>query len=88
MKTRVYRIEMWGDQIDTLRQIDPLTGEIRAGQEDIAARAHLSEDALRDAESSATRAIVGIRKSVVVEERAGEQKQVRGGAARGAAHDV
>ena len=31
-----YRIEMWGDQIDTLRQIDPLTGEIRAGQEDIA----------------------------------------------------
>jgi excinuclease ABC subunit B len=30
-----YRIEMWGDQIDTLRQIDPLTGEIRAGQEDL-----------------------------------------------------
>src|SRR5215472_7931068 len=28
-----YRIEMWGDQIDKLRQIDPLTGEIRAGQE-------------------------------------------------------
>ena len=31
-----YRIEMWGDQIDKLRQIDPLTGEIRAGREDIA----------------------------------------------------
>jgi excinuclease ABC subunit B len=31
-----YRIEMWGDQIDALRQIDPLTGEIRAGQEDLA----------------------------------------------------
>ena len=30
-----YRIEMWGDQIDTIRQIDPLTGEIRAGQEDL-----------------------------------------------------
>lgn len=30
-----YRIEMWGEQIDTLRQIDPLTGEIRAGQEDL-----------------------------------------------------
>src|SRR5258705_5467016 len=27
---------MWGDQIDKIRQIDPLTGEIRAGQEDIA----------------------------------------------------
>jgi len=24
-----------GDQIDTLRQIDPLTGEVRAGQEDL-----------------------------------------------------
>jgi excinuclease ABC subunit B len=31
-----YRIEMWGDQIDKLRQIDPLTGEIRTGREDIA----------------------------------------------------
>jgi excinuclease ABC subunit B len=30
-----YRIEMWGEQIDTLRQIDPLTGEVRAGQEDL-----------------------------------------------------
>jgi excinuclease ABC subunit B len=29
------RIEMWGDQIDALRQIDPLTGEIRKGQEDL-----------------------------------------------------
>ena len=30
-----YRIEMWGDQIDKLRQIDPLTGAVRAGQEDL-----------------------------------------------------
>jgi excinuclease ABC subunit B len=30
-----YRIEMWGDQIDALRQIDPLTGEVRAGHEDL-----------------------------------------------------
>jgi excinuclease ABC subunit B len=30
-----YRIEMWGDQIDKLRQIDPLTGEIRVGHEDL-----------------------------------------------------
>src|SRR5881398_4043917 len=30
-----YRIEMWGDHIDALRQIDPLTGEVRAGQEDL-----------------------------------------------------
>lgn len=32
---QAYRIEMWGDQIDTLRQIDPLTGEIRPGQENL-----------------------------------------------------
>jgi excinuclease ABC subunit B len=30
-----YRIEMWGQQIEALRQIDPLTGEIRAGQEEL-----------------------------------------------------
>jgi excinuclease ABC subunit B len=30
-----YRIEMWGQLIEALRQIDPLTGEIRAGQEDL-----------------------------------------------------
>jgi excinuclease ABC subunit B len=30
-----YRIEMWGQQIEALRQIDPLTGEIRAGHEDL-----------------------------------------------------
>jgi excinuclease ABC subunit B len=30
-----YRIEMWGQQIDAIRQIDPLTGEVRAGREDL-----------------------------------------------------
>jgi excinuclease ABC subunit B len=30
-----YRLEMWGDQIDVIRQIDPLTGEVRAGKEDL-----------------------------------------------------
>jgi excinuclease ABC subunit B len=30
-----YRIEMWGQQIDSIRQIDPLTGEVRTGQEDL-----------------------------------------------------
>ena len=32
---QAYRIEMWGDQIDALRQIDPLTGEVRAGRENL-----------------------------------------------------
>jgi excinuclease ABC subunit B len=30
-----YRIELWGDQVDALRQIDPFTGEVRAGCEDL-----------------------------------------------------
>jgi excinuclease ABC subunit B len=32
---QAYRLEMWGEQIDTIRQFDPLTGEIRAGQENL-----------------------------------------------------
>ncbi len=31
-----YRVEMWGEQIDALRQIDPLTGEVRSGAADLA----------------------------------------------------
>jgi len=30
-----YRIEMWGDQIDKLRQIDPLTGEVRPNHQNL-----------------------------------------------------
>jgi excinuclease ABC subunit B len=30
-----YRLEMWGEQVDALRQIDPLTGEVRNGVGDL-----------------------------------------------------
>jgi len=30
-----FRLEMWDDQIDSIRQIDPLTGEVKSGQEDL-----------------------------------------------------
>jgi excinuclease ABC subunit B len=30
-----FRFEMWGEEIDTIRRIDPLTGEVRSGQEDL-----------------------------------------------------
>ena len=30
-----FRFEMWGEEIDKIRQIDPLTGEVRTGQEDL-----------------------------------------------------
>jgi excinuclease ABC subunit B len=32
---QAYRMEMWGDQLDTIRQFDPLTGEVRSGQENL-----------------------------------------------------
>ncbi len=32
---QAYRLEMWGEQIDTIRQFDPLTGEVRTGKEDL-----------------------------------------------------
>ncbi|HLZ13796.1 MAG TPA: excinuclease ABC subunit UvrB [Candidatus Acidoferrum sp.] len=32
---QAYRIEMFGDQIDTIRQFEPITGTIRTGQEDL-----------------------------------------------------
>jgi excinuclease ABC subunit B len=32
---QAYRIEMFGDQIDTIRQFEPITGTIRTGQEDM-----------------------------------------------------
>jgi excinuclease ABC subunit B len=30
-----YAVELWGDQVDAIRQIDPLTGEVRSGQADL-----------------------------------------------------
>jgi excinuclease ABC subunit B len=30
-----FRLEMWGEQIDSIRQIDPLTGEVNSGREDL-----------------------------------------------------
>jgi len=31
-----YRVELWGDQVDALRQIDPLTGEVRSSSDGLA----------------------------------------------------
>ena len=40
-----YRIELWGDEVESLSQIDPLLGQVQA---DLPAAADLSQDALRD----------------------------------------
>ena len=30
-----YRVELWGDHVESLRQVDPLTGRVRSGTEDL-----------------------------------------------------
>jgi excinuclease ABC subunit B len=30
-----FRFEMWGDQIDVIRRVDPITGEVKSGQEEL-----------------------------------------------------
>ncbi|HUL34240.1 MAG TPA: excinuclease ABC subunit UvrB [Candidatus Eisenbacteria bacterium] len=59
-----YRIEMWGDQIDKLRQIDPLTGEIRAGQEDLARVTIYPKTHYVMPQEQRDRAIVGIQEEL------------------------
>jgi len=59
-----YRIEMWGDQIDKLRQIDPLTGEIRSGQEDFARVTIYPKTHYVMPQEQRDRAIVGIQEEL------------------------
>jgi excinuclease ABC subunit B len=59
-----YRIEMWGDQIDTLRQIDPLTGEIRSGQENLSRVPIYPKTHYVMPQSQRDRAIVGIQEEL------------------------
>ncbi len=84
-----YRIEMWGDQIDTIRQIDPVTGEVRAGQEDLTRVSHLSENALRHARRTArARHRQHLRRTRLVEKRTRAPGQIRRSPARHPAHHV
>jgi excinuclease ABC subunit B len=59
-----YRIEMWGDQIDALRQIDPLTGEVRAGQEDLSRVPIYPKTHYVMPQDQRDRAIVGIQEEL------------------------
>jgi len=59
-----YRIEMWGDQIDTLRQIDPLTGEVRAGNEDLSRVPIYPKTHYVMPQDQRDRAIVGIQEEL------------------------
>jgi excinuclease ABC subunit B len=61
---QAYRIEMWGDQIDTLRQIDPLTGEVRAGQEDLSRVPIYPKTHYVMPQEQRDRAIVGIQEEL------------------------
>jgi excinuclease ABC subunit B len=59
-----YRIEMWGDQIDKLRQIDPLTGEVRAGNEDLSRVPIYPKTHYVMPQDQRDRAIVGIQEEL------------------------
>ena len=59
-----YRFEMWGDQIDTIRQIDPLTGEIRSGQEDLSRVPIYPKTHYVMPQEQRDRAIVGIQEEL------------------------
>src|SRR5216110_2630455 len=61
---QAYRIEMWGDQIDSLRQIDPLTGEVRAGQEDLSRVPIYPKTHYAMPQDQRERAIVGIQEEL------------------------
>src|SRR5499425_1437354 len=61
---QAYRIEMWGDQIDVLRQIDPLTGEVRAGKEDLSRVPIYPKTHYVMPQDQRDRAIVGIQEEL------------------------
>jgi len=61
---QAYLIEMWGDQIDTIRQIDPLTGEIRSGQEDLSRVPIYPKTHYVMPQEQRDRAIVGIQEEL------------------------
>src|SRR5881296_1813266 len=61
---QAYRIEMWGDQIDSLRQIDPLTGEVRGGQEDLSRVPIYPKTHYVMPQEQRDRAIVGIQEEL------------------------
>ncbi len=74
-----YRIEMWGDQIDTIRQIRSADRRNPDGAGRLAARDDFPEDALRDAARAAgPRDCEHSGRAGLVEEGAGEAGEIRG----------
>lgn len=59
-----FRLEMWGDQIDTIREIDPLTGEVRAGHENLPRVSVYPKTHYVMPQEQRERAIVGIQEEL------------------------
>ncbi len=79
-----YRIELWGDEVESLAQIDPLFGTVK---QKYAAPAHLSQDALRDeAGAQERRGAIHPGRAGVVGGRTGKAGPHGRGAARASAH--
>jgi len=84
-----YRFEMWGDQIDTIRQIDPLTGEVRTGQENLArVSIYPKTHYVMPQETTRTRNRHDSGRIVLVEKGTREAGKICRVAARRAAHHV
>ncbi len=59
-----FRFEMWGEEIDKIRQIDPLSGEVRSGQEDLPRVAIFPKNHYVTPQENRDRAIVTIQEEL------------------------
>ena len=84
-----YAVELWGAQVEAIRQMDPLTGEVRSGQNDLSRLTIYPKSHYVMPAAQRERAI-----RTILEEldwwkpEAGKAGQIRRGAARVAAHHV
>ena len=70
-----YRISLWGDEVESLEQIDPLD---RAGEADVSAASHLPQDALRDVGRNARQCSQEHRKRAHLVERRSSKRKASG----------
>ncbi len=84
---QAFRIELWGEEVDSISTIDPLLGEVI--HQTHVARADLSEESLRDVETDGqARAEIDQGRTGMVGAQADRRRQTARSAAPASAHDV
>ncbi len=84
---QAFRIELWGEEVDSISTIDPLLGEVITRH--TIARSDLSEESLRDVEADdQARAEVDQGRARMVGAEADRRRKTSGSAATASAHDV